>query len=102
MKNLSDVINDGAILSRRFIVRNGFPFCSVTHPANVFDGILVLPTGIRHRWGPHLDFGWSVGDYIKFINEHKLEKAFIISDDISFLDETPTLKHLKILPATRF
>ena len=44
-------------------------------------------------------FEHSIDSYISFINKHHLEKALVITNDISFLTECPTLKYLWIVPA---
>ena len=41
MIDVQEVITDSRILANRYILRNGFPFTAITHPANVYDAVVV-------------------------------------------------------------
>ena len=99
MKELNNPIKDYTVLYSRYIMRDGFPFTCVTRPINVFDAILVKPTGASAFSPRFPDFNMDVEQYVSFINKHKLNKAFIIDDDISFLDRVPTLEYIVFVPS---
>ena len=40
MIDFQEVITDSRILANRYILRNGVPFTSITHPGNVYDAIV--------------------------------------------------------------
>lgn len=99
MKTLANPILDPTALYNRYVLREGFPFTSITAPPNVYDAILIKPRG-ETSWSPkYPSFDISIDEYIFFINKYKLTKALIISSDISFLKKCPSLKYLKIVPS---
>ena len=82
------------------IFRQGFAFTSICEPANVLDAIVVRCPEQSECWSPKKSFSSrSLEEHIEFINLHKLEKAMIISEDISFITRCPTLRYLEIVPA---
>lgn len=100
MIDIQNVITDSKDLTNRYISREGFSFTSITHPTNVYDAIVikypqdVSCLSIRINGSFH-----SLNEHIDFINRNKLEKAFIIAENIDFISMCPTLKHLRIVPA---
>ena len=100
MIDIQEVITDSRILANRYILRNGFPFTAITHPANVYDAIVVkypqdVPCFSSRINGSH----HSLEEQVEFINKHRIEKALIITENIDFITMCPTLKHLRIVPA---
>lgn len=82
------------------IFRDGFVFTSICDPANILDAIVVRYPAQCDCWTPKKSFSSrSLEEHIEFINSHKLEKAMIIAEDISFIVRCPTLKYLEIVPA---
>ena len=82
------------------IFRDGFVFTSICDPANILDAIVVRSPMQCDCWTPKKSLSnRSLDEHIAFINSHKLEKAMIIAEDISFLVKCPTLKYLEIIPA---
>lgn len=80
--------------------RDGFVFTAVTEPANVLDSIVIRNPVNCDCWSPKKSFSLhSLEEHIDLINNYKLEKAFIIAEDISFITKCPTLKYLEIIPA---
>ena len=102
MKNLKAIINDVGIFSRKIIIREGFPFTCITEPTNVYDAIVVKPQNAQSfipNYPNRCNVTYTIEEYVRFINKYHLEKAFIIADDISFLEQCPSLKYLKIVPS---
>lgn len=98
MNGLNDVILDFDF--NHCVYREGFVFTTVTDPANVLDGIVVRSPEGCDCWSPKKSFSeHSLEEHIDFINKHKLEKALIIAEDISFITRCPTLKYIKVIPA---
>ena len=99
IKELTNRITDFSNLRDGYVLRDGFPFTSITNPSNVYDAIIIKPYGEK-SWSPQYPmFYHSISDYVAFINKHRLEKAIIINNSIDFLNECPTLKYLKIVPS---
>ena len=102
MENLKAIINDVNVFSRGLIMREGFPFTCITEPTNVYDAIVVKPNNAQifvPNYPNRCNVMYTNEEYVEFINKYHLEKAFIIADDISFLEHCPTLKYLKIVPS---
>ncbi len=98
MENLNDAVFDFDF--NHCIYRNGFVFTSVTEPANVLDGIVIRNPQNCDCWSPKKSFSeCSLEEHIDFINEHKLEKAFVIAEDINFITACPSLKYIIVIPA---
>lgn len=99
MIDIHEVITSPCALANRYIVRDGFVFTSITHPANVFDTIVMKdPSDAPCFSSGIIASSYSLQEQIDFINAHKLEKAFIIAENIDFITNCPTLKHLRIIP----
>lgn len=82
------------------IFRDGFVFTSICDPANILDSIVIRNPEKSDCWAPKKSFSnRSLEEHIEFINLHKVEKAMIIAEDISFITRCPTLKYLEIYPA---
>lgn len=103
MMNLQTVITDVELLAGRTLFRNGFSFtalANVGNQANVFDAIVIRNPSDARCFSPKLSYSErTLQEHIDFINEHHLEKAVVIADDISFLSKCPTLRYLQIIPA---
>lgn len=85
---------------RGYTIINGFGFTSLTPPHNIHDAIIVKCEGGSDCEAPQYDVPYhSIEEYIETINRNMLEKAVVILDDISFLPQCPTLKHLNIIPS---
>ena len=97
---LSYTIRDHEILRKGYTNHDGFVFCAVRNPANVFDAITIRnPSSARRFFDVDGVSERSLEDHIAFINSHQLAKAYIVADDISFLEKCPTLEHLTIIPS---
>ncbi|MBE6749388.1 MAG: leucine-rich repeat domain-containing protein [Ruminococcaceae bacterium] len=82
------------------ISRDGFIFTPVGDSANIFDGIVIRNPENCDCWSPKKSFSdKTLKEHIDFINENKIEKAFITADDLSFLELCPSLKYLWIVPS---
>jgi hypothetical protein len=98
MKNLDEVVE--VYDFNHCIYRNGFVFTSIDEPANVFDAIVIRNPENCDCWSPKKSFSTkTLKEHIDFINETKIEKAFITADDLSFLEMCPSLKYLCIVPS---
>ena len=97
---LSYTIRDHEILRKGYTNHDGFVFCAVRNPANVFDAITIRnPSSACRFFDVDGVSERSLEDHIAFINSHQLTKAYIVADDISFLAKCPTLEHLTIIPS---
>ena len=92
MRELTIPINDVKIFDNRYILRENFPFTSITFPANIYDAIIIKPCGEKSFSPQFPIFNHSIDDYISFVNKHGLIKALVIANDIAFLEKCPTLK----------
>ncbi|MBQ4102976.1 MAG: hypothetical protein IJC90_00790 [Clostridia bacterium] len=82
------------------INRDGFIFTPVGEFANVFDGIIIRNPENCDCWSPKKSFSKkTLKEHIDYINENKIEKAFITADDLSFIELCPSLKYLWIVPS---
>lgn len=100
MEHLNEVITNGGILSNRCCMRDGFFFKALTHPANVYDAIIVRSPSYANTSSPLLGVSArTLEEHIQLINDYKLEKAVIIAEDISFITQCPTLRHVSVIPA---
>ena len=100
MVDIKEVIVDNGILANGYILRDGFPFTAITHPANVYDAIVVkYPKDVQCSCSKIRVSSRSLEEQIGFINEYRIEKALIIAENIDFITMCPTLKHLRIIPA---
>jgi len=98
--DVQEVITDSRILANRYILRNGFPFTAITHPANVYDAIVVkYPQDVPCFSSRINGSSHSLKEQVEFINRNRIEKALIIAENIDFITMCPTLKHLRIIPA---
>ena len=82
------------------VIRQGFAFTSIMEPTNVLDAIIVRYPDRCQAWTPKLTAtNRTFQEHIDFINKYKLEKAFIIAENIDFIVNCPSLKYLWIVPA---
>lgn len=92
-------ITDADVLRNGYIVRNGYIFALGEKPA-VYDTLVIrVPSDAV---GPSSRFGFSqrtLSEHIELINKHKLKKAKIICDDLSFILNCPSLCHIAVYPA---
>lgn len=96
--NLKEKITDSRIFAQNYILRDGYEFKPLTYPPNIYDAIVIRnPGNIKSNFRiPSTKH--SLSEHIDFINKMELEKAIIFSNDISFITQCQTLKHLEIIP----
>ena len=100
MVEFRDVIMDAETLGKRYIVRDGMVFTSITHPANIYDAIVVKYPPDIPCTSPNMHGSiCSLEEQLEFIRVHKIEKALIIADSIGFIMSCPSLKYFRIIPA---
>lgn len=100
LSELNKVITDVSILAQGFQVLEGFEFTSIRHPANMYNSIVVRNPSSAKRFGGRAGTcEHSLNEYVAFVNENRIDSAQIIAEDIHFLKECPTLKHVDIIPA---
>ena len=98
--NINEVIIDSRIFAQNYILRDGYEFRSLIHPANIYNAIVIKDPQNASYFSPRIvRTGHSLSEQIEFINQHQLENAIVIANDISFITQCPTLKHLEIIPA---
>ena len=97
--NVNEIITENRILSQYYILRHGYEFKPLTHPANIYDALVIKKPPTATCVYPKIVMtGQTLSEQIDFVNENKLEKAIIVANNISFLANCPTLKHLIIIP----
>lgn len=80
------------------VEREGYIFTAMDI-SNVFDGIVVRNPENIDKISPKRSMSnHSLQEHIDFINKHKLEKAYIIANNIDFITQCPTLKHVIVNP----
>lgn len=100
LDQINEVITDSSVFSKHCIMRNGFVFTAITHPANVYNAIVIKNPNKVRCFSPRMDDSThSLEEHIELINKYKLEKALIIADNIDFITRCPTLKQVSIVPA---
>lgn len=91
-------IVDHSALVQRVILRKGFEFVAIRHPANVYDALVIRNPSPPPRFGENGIYSQhTLNAYVDFINQYGIEKAKVMSEDISFLTRCPSLKHLNII-----
>ena len=92
----ADMIYD---IYRNYTMNQGFSFTGLTRATNVDDAIIVKCKGRSDCVSPQYNIPYhTIEEYVAFIQKHKISKAVIIYDDISFINECPSLKYLQIIP----
>lgn len=100
VNNIQEVITNAEVLMRRYVWRNDFLFTSITHPGNIYDAIIIKSPKNARCSSPLLPSSpLSLEKHIAFINDYKIEKALIITDNIDFIIMCPTLKYIRIIPS---
>ncbi len=100
--DIHEVVSPDRMLGygRRYTLRNGFSFTAITHPANVYDAIVIKYPQDVLCFSPRIEgSSHSLEEQIEFINRYGIEKALIIAENIDFITMCPTLKYLSIVPA---
>lgn len=97
--NINEVITDDRIFSQFYILRDGYEFKPLTHPANIYDAIVIRNPGNIQRYFRIPKIKRSLSEHIELIKKLKLEKAIVFANDISFITLCPTLKYISIIPA---
>lgn len=89
-----------AELASHYTIRDGFIFYSITEPTNVRDAIVIhIPQDAKCESPRIPPSQKTLDEHISFINEHQLEKALVIADNIEFLPQCPSLQYLWIIPS---
>lgn len=97
---MNQVITNPSVLAQNYIIRDGFVFTAIRHPANVYNAIVIRNPSNARRWGDSMAASvHSLEEHIAFINENKIEFALVIAEEIDFINRCPTLNHLNIIPA---
>lgn len=96
-EELGQVVDYSALV-QRVILRKGFEFVSIRHPANVYDALVIRNPSPPPRFGENGVYSQHTMEaYVDFINHYGIEKAKVMTEDISFLMKCPSLKHLNII-----
>lgn len=92
-----EIIDDTFILREGYIFRNGFVFVPSQHDPCIMDRLQVRnPTrarGVTNLCG----YSWrTFEEHIQFINEHRLQKALLVCDDLEFIRDCPSLNDVQV------
>lgn len=99
IEETNQVIDDCQVFSDRCIMRDGFVFTAIHHPANVYNAIIVKQPNNIPCFSPRVkDSERSLAEHIELINTYKIERAYIIANNIDFITQCPDLKHIYIVP----
>jgi len=94
----SKVITNYDDIQNGYVEYDGYIFTCVTHPANIYDGIVIRNTKDQetrfHRFPPNKTR--NLQEHIEFINKNKLKKAVVYASDLDFLRKVPSLEYLSI------
>ena len=91
-------ITDSYSLAKKSIIRDGFVFVSVTNPTNIYDGLLIKVRDENRRSAVgYLESDKTLQEHIAYFNNQKMEKAYVITDDLAILKELKTLKYLTLV-----
>lgn len=91
---------DNIDLDRGYTFREGFIFAPLTHPANLYDAIVIRNPEKADCWSPNWGFSKrSLEEHIQYVNDNQIEKAIIIAEDIAFISQCPGLSYLQVIPA---
>ena len=95
---LEDIEN--SIFSKRYPMREGFVFTSILPGEKNKETIVIKTPRDIPCSSPCINGSYrSLEEHIEYINYHKIKNALIISKNIDFIVQCPTLKHLWIVPA---
>lgn len=98
--NIHEVITDTRIFSQYYILRDGYEFKPLTHPANIYDALVMKNPPDASCFTPRLAKTKTLlSDQIGLVNRLKLEKAILVADEISFVVQCPTLRHISVIPS---
>lgn len=96
-EELGQVVDHSALV-QRVILRKGFEFVAIRHPANVYDAVVIRHPSPPPRYGENGVYSQHTMEaFVDFINHYGIEKAEVMTEDISFLTRCPSLKHLNII-----
>ncbi len=96
--NIHEEITDYSVFAQHHLIRDGYEFKPLTHPANIYDAIVIRNPGSILGSYRMLKTNHSLSEHIELINKYKLEKAYLLCEDISFVTKCPTLKYISITP----
>lgn len=100
MIEINEIIDDINIFRQFYILREGYEFKPLTFPANIYDAIVIKnPPDIVCVCPKIVRSEHTLAEQIDFVNKYKLEKAYIVADDISFVTQCLSLKHLTVIPS---
>ena len=97
--NIQEEITDIQVFSQFYILRDGYEFKPLTFPANVYDALVIKsPPEATCVYPQIVHTGQSLSEQIDFVNRYKIEKAIVVTDNISFITKCPTLKYIDVIP----
>lgn len=89
-------------IKKGYTVIDGFGYTALTYPFNVHDAIIIKCKGRSDCLYPRLYDdapNHEIENYVKIINQNKIEKAKIIFDDIRFMKECRSLRYINVYPS---
>lgn len=100
MVDFNEVIIDSETLRKRCILRDGYVFTAITHPANIYDAIVIKYPPDIPCFSPLINGSYhDLEKQINFINKNNIKKALIIAENIEFITRCPNLEYIRIVPA---
>ena len=99
MLELQERITDLGALRNGYIIRDGFVFAKTRHEP-IFDSLVIrypqdaIGSSIRSPISER-----SLAEHIHLINKHRLERAIIICNDLSFITQCPSLNSIAVYPS---
>lgn len=89
--NVDDLING-------YVIRDGFVFTKIDEPTNVFDALLIRnPTDAKCPVYSSMYSVRTMQEHIELINKFGVNKALIIADNINFIAQCPSIRHVELV-----
>lgn len=96
---INEPITSGAPLRDGFLIRDGFVF-TITDRPSIFDTLVIRVPHDAVAFLGHRGFSdRTLSEHIALINEYQLEKIIVICNDLSFITQCPSVKHVSVYPA---
>lgn len=97
---LTEEIKNSADLSCGFVYRDGFVFTAIDEPANVYDALVIHESDKSTCMTPRLPFSsHSLSEHITLIQQHGIKKAFVIAENINWIQSCPSLEAVDVCPS---
>lgn len=99
-KNINDIITDTFLLRENYIFRDGFVFTEGQEYPTIFNRIVIRKPEFARVDETKLGISYrTLEEHIEVINKCKIEKAYIICDNLDFILKCPSLSDIIVFPS---